>query len=233
MARKRMRPEESPRARRSTKASQEALELEQFTDAAVTFINESLKRSDVQHDAIANFLYSSVCASGGLDPSAYDTSKLRALQSEAGGRLRLDRTALSRHLRVGIVNALVKDKRWHALAWSHKVALLPLVKNDASSLDTLSRALDANKQPTVLALNAWVQQANREAAVSTPRKTVTVASARRFFSTALRLADPEVLMSLTKRVGKLDEESRREIRKALDVMTVVAPQMSIILGQKD
>lgn len=237
MARKRKACDNPAGARRSTRRTKAQAELDDFTLAAVTFINETLKRSDVQQDLISNFLFSSVCegdAQGGLDPARFDSPKLRALQKEAGVTLQLNKTALSRHLRIGALNAIIKDARWHRLGWSHKIALLPLVKNGRDDLPKLTAALDANDdgQVPTLRLKGWVAQERETNQVPT-RKTVTVASARRFFATGSQLTDPVVLASLLKRIAKLDESQRAEAKEALEAIGLAVPRMLAFLAQKE
>lgn len=237
MAKKRPHSDTHPGARRASKKPKAATELEQFTEGVIVFVNESLKRADVQHDVIANFLFSSVCegsADMGLDPTGSDSPKLRALHHEAGRALRLDKTSLSRHLRIGALNSVVKDKRWHKLAWSHKVALLPLVKNAERGLPAIAAALDANDGPamTTLGLKAWVADEMKTEPRVLARKTVTVASAKRFFSTGALLADPQVLMSLVKRIDKLDDDAQKEAMEALEATAVAVPQMLALLAAK-
>lgn len=209
MAKKRA---QSQGRRTSSKRSEQA-ELEEFTSGVVTFVNESLKRADVQHDAIANFLFSSVCEGDvelALSRTSAGTPRLKALQDATGGALHLDKPSLSRHLRIGAINGAVRDKRWHSLGWSSKVALLPLIKTAADCVPALNRAHAAHEGDALTArrLNAWVQSERKLGPKPPARRTLTMASAKRLIALGQPLKDADILLNFAKRMNKSDASER-------------------------
>lgn len=231
MARKR---ERSQTAREQNVAQKAASELEDFANSVVVFVNESLKRADVQHDAVANFLFSSTCGSDvdvALGRTESRPPRLLAVEARAGGALKLSRTFLSRYLRVGAVNSVVRDARWHALSWTRKLALLPLFKDPATDVVHIVAALDAHAEANTntRALNAWVKATRESQGATPPRKRVTVAAARRFVETGALLADPQVLLSLANRLNKLGETERDDVVESLQKISSVLPQLLAVV----
>lgn len=229
MARKRARPHPHCEAKKPSKAT----ELERFTNEVVSFVNTALEEAEAQHDVIANFLFENVCDSDptvALDPARALSPKVQALQAQAGQSLALDKTALSRHLRVGALNELVSDDEWHALGWYQKVALLPLVKDPETDLPALRNALEtvANEPMGVRALQAWVAS---ERALPRPvaRKGISVSASKRLISTGALLGDKKVLLSLAQRLNKLEPDARGELIEELDRAIEALPQLRLLL----
>lgn len=234
MARKREHARTADEMNGGACATENDAELATFADSVVAYVNESLKRVDVQHDAISNFLFSSTC-DGDVD-AAFGRSeerppRLKAIEALAGGRLRLGRTALSRHVRVGAINAVIRDSRWHALEWTRKLTLLPLFKDSETGLASIVEGLDAHETTatTTRELGEWVR-ATRTANGDRPgRKNMTIASARHFAKSGALLADPEVLLALARRLNKLEGAERQSVVANLETIAQVVPHLLSVI----
>jgi hypothetical protein len=98
-------------------------------------VNGLAKHAGEANEEASDLLFSELYGDdvrAALDTRNAATPAYRVLQSMAGDTLVLDRTALSRSLRIGALNAHFRVGAWRKLGWTAKITVLPLLGIDVN-----------------------------------------------------------------------------------------------------
>jgi len=203
-------------------------ELRLFVDDVVDFVNLCMRRDGLEHEAAADHLFKKLCRNdpmAALDPAARVSRERAEVAERAWKSLQLDRTDLSRHLRIGALNQLLRSDAWDGLVWTKKVELLPLsgmlvpIEGEEPAEAERRRAIFhagvgyANR-PNVgrTLLHEWVQNALPP---KEGQRGLTLAAGDRVVETGTRLGDEEERHAFADMVRDAPPERRREIVRGL------------------
>jgi len=173
-------------------------------------VNALVKQAGRHYDDIANKLFKALFGSdvrAALDPATGATPAFTAMQAMAGESLLIDRSLLSRIVRVGALNAHFKVGPWLRLGWSLKVELLPLL-GTSLDLERVARgaAFAVKPKSNVRGVRAWVaEQLPAEDKQAGRPEALSVAATRKFLEVARRLKLVGNRRLVADRLRKLDK----------------------------
>jgi hypothetical protein len=166
----------------------------------------------------------------------FATPKYDALASRAGTTLTIDRTALSRAIRIGAVNHRLARSDWSPLAWAVKVELLPLL-GAGQDFDRLQAGVAVARKAgiTVREVRDWVSAQRTEAGEQEPKlpKMTPLKAGKAFeFTAALRKAAQR--RELADKVRDLEDDSRKAFLAALaDALRNLAKLQQELLNEDE
>ncbi|MFM2153666.1 MAG: hypothetical protein RL199_2101 [Pseudomonadota bacterium] len=227
--------EEAPISKELTKS-----QLRKIADETVEFINKAMRESGRSMEKVGAHLFETLLdadVEAALVASKGQLPKYVAVAERAGESLLVDRSTLSRLVRVGAVTHALGNDRWVALPWTMKVELLPLL-GAGMSFDVLLEGVDfaGRKGVGTRALREWVASrkagapAEGEAETKGPRPTL--ARTRRLLEFAPMLQKVADRRIVAEGVSKLSEKERAAfasgLRATIRHLTKLAEEMEII-----
>ncbi len=192
-----------------------AAALKQLLDRTVDFVNHSLRKSGLEHEAVADHLFRTLYLNSvrlALDPTTPVPPGVKELLERAGASLNLTTHEVKEHVRIGALNQQVRDPSWRNLDWSVKVVLLRLVPDADHLLAFAAGVAFANEANVGLReLEAYVQR-QRPQAPHEPgrRRGLTVRAGERFADTGLRLGDPAERTTFVDRLVAIDDPEKQD-----------------------
>lgn len=192
-------------------------ELEQATRDLVDRLNEAVRTMGAAQDKLASFVFKAVF--GDDVKAAFDqkraTPAYRLLRKRAGNSLDLDKTELSRYVRIGALNYELQADAWANLDWSKKVELLPLANRKDGHRKLRAGMKHAMGQGIgVRQLRKWVANALPVPRTKPPRE-LGLGAGERFTSVGVQLGNADDRARLVTQVREAPKERRRAFLREL------------------
>ena len=197
----------------------DARSLRQIDDLE-TFINRQVDEVGHRWEAIADRSFDTLFdgdVAAALTGGQVATPKYAAFASRAGTSLRIERTTLSRAVRVGAINQRLTRSDWSALPWALKVELLPLLGAE-QDFTALQKGITVAKKEgvTVREVRQWVAEQRTTAGgdeAKAPKLTPLKAGKVFEFTAALRRIDGR--RQLADKVRALEDDAHKAFLTAL------------------
>jgi len=127
-----------------------------------TYVNQSVRENGLRNVELADRLFRETFGddtTAALDLQRKASPVYVGLQKEAGQSLLIDKSMLSRLVRIGAIDRLLPDARWQNLGWTLRVELLPLVR-EGGDLSLLKQGIQqAQRSGTgIRSLRNWVKE---------------------------------------------------------------------------
>jgi hypothetical protein len=198
-------------------------EIGRIVDEVRTYVNQSVRESGLRHVELADRLFRDTYgddARSALALQASASAVYAGLLKSAGDSLLVDRSMLSRLVRVGALDRLLPDARWQNLGWASRVELLPLVKADGDLALFKQGIQQAQRSGVgVRALRAWVkEQLAAAAGEEGPVRKLSVRASMRAFGTLSVLGKARSRRLFVAEVEKMEIGPRKQFLAALDDM---------------
>lgn len=196
-------------------------EIDRCFRSAVDAVVEDYGFIESRHDMLANrliFLLFRDRPEYALDPNRAPTDEYRLFLQTTEESVRLDRSGLSRHIRVGALNKLLsKDPRWLTLPWTYKCELLPTLRLDAT-YERFQEGLAVASRPgmTLRALRNW-RKSLPEAQSGKPRaRGISLEGLDRLAAQGDKLGSKRARTEALKKAARLEEAERNALIDRLE-----------------
>lgn len=210
-------------------------ETERHVRAALDAVASKLSKIETSHDHLANTLVHHLFRNNpayALDPTKHPTTEYKALQAAASNDIRLDQSALSRHIRVGALNLILgAESAWARLPWTYKTELLPLLELDGTGSYLALGIKEASKRDaSVRKIQAFKKSLRTELEKSKTdlphRAGLDLGALKRLVSHGTKLRTKRAQTELLKKLARLPDDEQAEtlrgmVLAARNLVTVV------------